>query len=73
MRGILPFAQIAISVLLMGVVLLQQRGAGAGSAFGSGSTSYGTRRGSEKFLFYMTIVLSILFVIATATPLFLGS
>ncbi|MBI2052772.1 MAG: preprotein translocase subunit SecG [Candidatus Ryanbacteria bacterium] len=73
MPGILPYIQIVLSVLIIGAILLQQRGAGAGSAFGSGSTTYGARRGSEKILFYVTIALSILFFVATATPLFLQS
>ena len=44
--------------------MCQQRGANLGGAFGGdnfASTFY-KRRGAEKFLFYFTIVVAILFV-----------
>lgn len=54
--------QIIISVLLIGVILLQQKGSGLGSAFGGeGGNLYSTKRGVEKVLFYITIVLAIAF------------
>lgn len=62
---ILPGIQVILSVLLVGAVLLQQRGAGLGGAFGDQSQqSYYKRRGAELFLFRATIVLSILFVLS---------
>jgi protein translocase SecG subunit len=60
----LPYAEIVLSLLLIIGVVLQQRGAGLGGAFGGdnfASTFY-KRRGAEKFLFYFTIVIAILFV-----------
>ncbi len=68
----LPYAEIAFSLLLIVGVVLQQRGAGLGGAFGGdnfASTFY-KRRGAEKFLFNATIVVSVLFV-ATAIAGFL--
>ncbi len=60
MNTILTIIQVVISILLVAVILLQPKGGGLGSTFGS---SYArTRRGSEKFLFQLTIVLSVLFV-----------
>lgn len=62
---ILPGIQVVLSVLLVGAVLLQQRGAGLGGAFGDQSQqSYYKRRGAELFLFQATIVLSVLFVLS---------
>ncbi len=60
--GILPYIQIAISVLLIVSVLLQQTGASMGGAFGGDnfSAAYHTRRGFERTLFYSTIVLGTL-------------
>lgn len=59
----LPYVEITLSVLLIIAVILQQRGAGLGGAFGdSFATTYYKRRGAEKFLFYSTIVLAILLV-----------
>ena len=65
---ILPYAEIVLSLLLITGIVLQQRGAGIGGAFGSdnfASTFY-KRRGAEKFLFNATIVVAVLFVLAAA-------
>ncbi len=61
--SILPYVQIVLAVLMTAGVLLQQRGAGLGGAFGADSgAGYNTRRGAEKILFNATIVFSVLFV-----------
>jgi preprotein translocase subunit SecG len=65
MIKILEILQVIISILLISSVLLQKRGASLGSAFGGTGGTYFKRRGIEKFLFWGTIVLSILFVINT--------
>lgn len=60
----LPYLQITLAVLLIAGIVLQQRGASLGGAFGGdnfASTFY-KRRGAEKFLFNATIVIAILFV-----------
>lgn len=60
---ILRIGQIAVSVILVGLILLQQRGGGISGVFGgSGGEFYGTRRGIEKGVFVLTIVFSALFV-----------
>lgn len=60
---ILPWIQIVLSVILILGIIFQQSGAGLGSAFGGGDgATYHTKRGFEKFLFYFTIVISVLFV-----------
>ncbi len=63
LASILPYAQIALSVLLVAGVLLQQTGAGVGGAFGGDnfSSAFHTRRGAEKFLFQATILVAFLF------------
>ncbi len=64
MRSILlSVIQIAISILLITAILLQQRGTGLGAAFGGASDVFRTKRGIEKSLFYATIVLSVLFFV----------
>lgn len=66
----LNLAQIVVSVVLIGVVLLQTRNSGLGSAFG-GDSIYKTRRGLDRTLFQLTIVLSVLFgIISLASVLF---
>lgn len=62
----LPYFQIILATLLVLGILLQQRGAGLGGAFGGGDGfGFNTRRGAEKVLFNFTIAISILFVLST--------
>ena len=70
----LPVIQIILAVLLTVSVLLQQSDAGAGSAFGGSDSvsTWKTRRGFEKFLFFFTIVVAILFVISAIVALRIG-
>lgn len=67
LAGILPYIQLLLSVLLICSILLQQTGASLGGAFGGDnfSAAYHTRRGSELFLFWASIVIAVLFA-ATA-------
>ena len=60
---ILPYAQIIISVILVSAILLQQTAAGMGGALGGNDagTFHHTRRGFEKFLFYLSIICAVLF------------
>ena len=62
---ILPYAQIILSVVLVTAILLQQSSAGVGGALGGNDTSsfHHTRRGFEKFLFYLSIICGILFAL----------
>lgn len=62
---ILPYAQIILSVILVTTILLQQSEAGLGGALGGSDTAsfHHTRRGFEKFLFYLSIVCGILFAL----------
>ena len=66
LQGILPFAQIVLSVLLIGAILLQHTGASLGGAFGADNFTSGfhTRRGLELTLFYVTIVIGVLFALS---------
>ena len=64
MKTILPLIQIALSLLLIGAILLQRRSGGLSPTFGGGSRFYRTRRGVERSLFFATIALSALFMLA---------
>ncbi|MBA7626568.1 hypothetical protein ES703_34021 [subsurface metagenome] len=55
-------AQIILSVALILAILLQVRGGGLGGIFGQADTVYRTKRGVEKTLFQLTIVLVFLFI-----------
>jgi preprotein translocase subunit SecG len=62
-------AQIVLSVAIIAVVLLQVRGGGLGGIFGQADTVYRTKRGAEKILFQLTIVLVIFFAIVSLITL----
>lgn len=61
--------QIILGILLILVILVQQKGTGLGSTFGADLSFYRTRRGAEKFLFHLTWVLGILFVLISLLSL----
>jgi len=62
---IIDIIQIISAILLIIAVLMQNRGAGLGAAFGGEGNIYRTKRGLEKSLFTLTIILSVIFL-ATA-------
>lgn len=57
----LNIVQIAISVILVVVILLQVRGQGTG-LFGAAEGSFRTRRGIERVLFQFTIFMVVVFI-----------
>jgi len=69
MQTYLNVAQIVLSVALVTVILLQVRGGGLGGIFGQPDTVYRTKRGVERILFQLTIVLVILFIIVSLITL----
>lgn len=60
---LLFLGQIGVSLLVIILVLLQERSSGLSGIFGGGSDGgfYQTRRGLEKFVFVATIVLIVVF------------
>lgn len=62
MRSLL-IVQAVIAILLTVSILLQNRGSGLGSVFGSDFGGYYTKRGLERFLVYATIGLAIAFFV----------
>ncbi len=62
-------AQIVLSAALILAVLLQVRGGGLGGIFGQADTVYRTKRGVEKTLFQLTIVLVFLFIVISLVRL----
>ncbi len=73
MQTYFNIAQIVLSIALILVVLLQVRGGGLGGIFGQPDSVYRTKRGVEKTLFQLTIVLVILFIIVSILTLRVSS
>jgi len=59
----LNIAQIVTSIILMVLILLQQRGTALGSAFGQEGGYYATRRGVQKKIFWATVVFGAAFIV----------
>jgi protein translocase SecG subunit len=61
----LIIATVAVSILLIVLIALQEQSSDTPGAFGGGaggSGSYHTRRGLEKFMFGATVFCGVLFV-----------
>lgn len=70
---ILPWMQIVLSIILVASIILQQTGAGVGGAMGGSDDSiHYTRRGLEKVLFYVTIIVAILFALSSVATLIIN-
>lgn len=62
MKNYLIIFQIVVSILLVLTILMQEKGAGLSATFGGGGEFFRSKRGIDKVMFIITIVLSVLFV-----------
>lgn len=62
MNQILTIIQLIVGVLFVIAVLMQNRGSSMGAIFGGQGSVYHTKRGGEKILFWLTIVLATTFL-----------
>ncbi len=70
MHTALMIAQTIVSLLLMLVILIQNRSSGLSSTFGGSGSVSTTKRGAERVVFNATIVLAVLFVLLALTSVF---
>lgn len=68
MKSLILIMQILVSWFLMVVILLQARGTGLGRAWG-GTGMYYSKRGLEKLLFRVTLVMAGLFLVVSVLGL----
>lgn len=61
---VLPIVTLGSAILMIITILLQQRGATLGAGFGSSGELYTTRRGFDKNLFEVTVILAVVFVLS---------
>ncbi len=71
MNTVLEITQIILAILLIVLILMQSKGTGLGTAFGGEIGFYSTKRGFEKILFDLTILISALFIVLSALRLIL--
>lgn len=69
--GILQIITLGSAVLMIVAILLQQRGASLGAGFGSSGELYTTRRGLDKNLFEVSVVLAVIFILSILVGLLL--
>lgn len=69
MKEVIFLTQIILAILVVVVIIIQQKGTGLGSTFGGSLGFYSTKRGAEKLTFNLTIILAILFVLASVVGL----
>ncbi len=60
------------AILLVLLILLQQRGASLGAGMGGSGELYTERRGLEKSIFNVTIVVAVIFVLSILSVLVIG-
>jgi protein translocase SecG subunit len=69
----ITLAQVVIAISLMVAILVQNRGGGLSGVFGGGGSNvYMTKRGFEKKLFYLTIVLAVMFFAVSLLNFFIN-
>lgn len=61
MKNILTIFEIVLAVSLITSIIIQPKGQGLGGVWGGGGEFYKSRRGVEKIVFYLTIILACLF------------
>jgi preprotein translocase subunit SecG len=71
MRVGLTIVQVIICAVLIGLIILQAKGVGLGSSFGGSGEFYQSRRGVEKIVFNLTIIVSIVFLVVSVLRLFI--
>ena len=69
MQTVFNVLQIVLSIAVILVILLQVKGGGLGGIFGQADTVFRTKRGLERRLFQLTIILVVLFVITSIVTL----
>lgn len=70
MKNVIGIVQIAVSISLIALIILQAKGVGLGAAWGGGGEFYKSRRGVEKIVFNLTVFLVVIFLITSLASLF---
>lgn len=73
MNKALSIIQIIVSIGLIVAILIQNKGVGLSQTFGGGGEGnvFQARRGAEKTIFIITVVLAVAFLAIALTNLFI--
>ena len=65
--------ELFVAIILIALLVVQARGGGLGGIFGGwGTPTYRSRRGIERTLFRVTIILAALFVVIAIVTVSVG-
>lgn len=65
--------ELLVAVILIALLVVQARGGGLGGIFGGwGTPTYRSRRGIERTIFRLTIILAALFVVIAIVTVSVG-
>lgn len=64
MQTILPYITLASGILMVVLILMQARGASLGAGFGGSSELHTERRGVDKTIHQVTIIVTVVFVLS---------
>lgn len=70
MQNILLILNIILSIAIVGIILIQGKNSGLGSAWGGSGGAYQTRRGVEKVTMQLTYILVGLFFLVSIANFF---
>ncbi len=73
LNTLLGIAQILVGVALIAAILLQSKGEELGGVLGGSQSITSTRRGVDKVLFFLTVLLAILFFVLATVNVVLPS
>lgn len=71
MHSAILIIEIILGISLVGLIVLQSKGTGLGSTFGGDMGFYGTKRGAEKMIFMLTIIVAFLFLLTALLSVFI--
>jgi preprotein translocase subunit SecG len=65
--------ELLVAIILIALLVVQARGGGLGGIFGGwGTPTYRSRRGIERTMFRLTIILAALFVVIAIVTVSVG-
>ncbi|MCL5090646.1 MAG: preprotein translocase subunit SecG [Patescibacteria group bacterium] len=71
MKTIILALQIILSIALIGLIIIQSKGVGLSGPFGGRLGTYSTKRGVEKAVSNLTIIVAVLFFFSSLAQLWI--
>lgn len=67
---ILEILHVSLGLIIVFLIIIQQRGGLGGSIFGSSTDIFFQRRGLEKRIFFLTWILIVFFILVSILRIF---